>query len=212
MKENYDLEQFDLNQQNQKSIKIDSTQNLDESNQYIIVIHFSLSKSFSFSIPTSWDSKKLISFIILTFKSELRHKIPAFICKGNLKLPFNETSLKDYLDTSKVNHIMIALEDKESIQNQIQQENKGNKDKQILNKDKKENDLEYKNILKAIFSLSNNEIFKSDEFADMEKNALDDYNKIFKENTFNNFPIMSPAYNKRREQIKYDSQTERLAH
>ena len=42
MKENYDLEQFDLNQQNQKSIKIDSTQNLDESNQYIIVIHFSL--------------------------------------------------------------------------------------------------------------------------------------------------------------------------
>ena len=211
MKENYDLEQFDLNQQNQKSIKIDSTQNLDESNQYIIVIHFSLSKSFSFSIPTSWDSKKLISFIILTFKSELRHKIPAFICKGNLKLPFNETSLKDYLDTSKVNHIMIALEDKESIQNQIQQENKGNKDKQILNKDKKENDLEYKNILKAIFSLSNNEIFKSDEFADMEKNALDDYNKIFKENTFNNFPIMSPAYNKRREQIKYDSQTERLA-
>ena len=211
MKENYDLEQFDLNQQNQKSIKIDSTQNLDESNQYIIVIHFSLSKSFSFSIPTSWDSKKLISFIILTFKSELRHKIPAFICKGNLKLPFNETSLKDYLDISKVNHIMIALEDKESIQNQIQQENKGNKDKQILNKDKKENDLEYKNILKAIFSLSNNEIFKSDEFADMEKNALDDYNKIFKENTFNNFPIMSPAYNKRREQIKYDSQTERLA-
>ena len=214
MKENYDLEQFDLNQQNQKSIKIDSTQNLDESNQYIIVIHFSLSKSFSFSIPTSWDSKKLISFIILTFKSELRHKIPAFICKGNLKLPFNETSLKDYLDTSKVNHIMIALEDKESIQNQIQQENKENKenkDKPILNKDKKENDLEYKNILKAIFSLSNNEIFKSDEFADMEKNALDDYNKIFKENTFNNFPIMSPAYNKRREQIKYDSQTERLA-
>ena len=97
---------------------------------------------------------------------------------------------------------MIALQDKESIQNQIQQENKGNKDKPILNKDKKENDLEYKNILKAIFSLSNNEIFKSDEFSDMEKNALDDYNKIFKENTFNNFPIMSPAYNKRREQIK----------
>ena len=213
MKENYDFEQFDFNQQNQKtSIKIDSTQNLDESNQYIIVVHFSLSKSFSFSIPTSWDSKKLISFIVLTFKSELKHKIPAFICKGKLKLPFNETSLKDYLDTSKVNHIMIALEDKENIQNPIQQDNQDkDKDKTILTKEKKENDLEYKNILKVIFALSNNEIFKSDEFADMEKDALDDYNKIFKENSFNNFPIMSPAYNKRREQIKYDSQTERLA-
>jgi hypothetical protein len=125
MKENYDLEQFDFNQSQQKTtIKIDTNQNLDESNQFIIVIHFSPSKSFSFTIPNTWVSKKLISFIILTFKSEIRHKIPTFICKGKIKLPYNDTPLKDILDSSKVNHIMIALQDKEMFKALLQQENK----------------------------------------------------------------------------------------
>ena len=211
MKENYDLEQFDFNQSQPKTtIKIETSQNLDESNQFIIVIHFSPSKSFSFTIPNTWDSKKLISFIILTFKSELRHKIPTFISKGTIKLPFNDTPLKDILDSSKVNHIMIALQDKEMFKALLQQENKEVKQNKE-NKENKENDTEHKKILKAIFSLSNNEIFKSDEFCDMENNTLDDYNKIFKENALINFPIMSPAYNKRREQIKYESQAEKLA-
>ena len=196
MKENFDIDQYDLNQPQQKP----AFQNISESNQFTIVIHFSPTKSFSFTIPDTWDCRKLISFISLTFKSELRHKIPSFIFNG-MKLPFNETPLKEYLNSSKINHILITLQDRETMKSQIIDESTENK----------ENNHEHKNKLKNIYSLSNNEIFKSEEFNNMEKSAIDDYNKIFKESTFNNFPIMSPAYNKRREQIKYDSQTERLA-
>ena len=45
----------------------------------------------------------------------------------------------------------------------------------------------------------------------MERDIINDYNKIFKEDSLINFPLMSPAYNQRRQQIKYDSQTEKLA-
>ena len=109
--------------------------------------------------------------------------------------PFSESLLKNYFDPLKLNHIIVTLKDKE--------------------KEKMENeqspDQNNKNILDTIFSKSNKEVFKTQEFCDMEKYVMEDYNNIFKEDSFNNFPLMSPAYNKRREQIKYDPQTEKFA-
>ena len=40
---------------------------------------------------------------------------------------------------------------------------------------------------------------------------LDDYIKIFQNNTINTFPLMNPAYNHRREQIKINSALEKIA-
>ena len=207
MKENYDLDQFDYIQtsnpfQQKSKQNISPIQNIQETNQFTIVLHFSSTKAFSFVIPNTWTTKKLLSFILTTFKSEIRNLIPVIIYKGNLMQTFSETVLKDYLEPFKLNHIIITLKDKEK--NNSQEENKENKDNNVDNNNKK-------NILDNIYSKSNKEVFKTEEFCDMEKYVMNDYTKIFKEDSLINFPLMSPAYNSRREQMKYDSQTEKLA-
>ena len=209
MKENYDLDQIDYIQTNnpfQSKTKqnISSIQNIQETNQITILLHFSSTKAFSFVIPNTWTTKKLISFILTTFKSEIRNSIPVIFYKGNLMQTFSETVLKDYLDPVKLNHIIITLKEKDK--NISKEENKENKDNNIDN-----NNNNKKNILDNIYSKSNKEVFKTEEFCDMEKYVMNDYTKIFKEDSLMNFPLMSPAYNSRREQIKYDSQTERLS-
>ena len=200
MKESYNDDQMDFLQYNQpfQKSKPDNNINnpdLNKSSDFTILLHFPQSKSFSFKIPNTWTTKKLISFILSTFKSEFNNSIPTFIHKGNMLQPFSESLLKNYFDPLKLNHIIVTLKDKE--------------------KEKMENgqspDQNNKNILETIFSKSNKEVFKTQEFCDMEKYVMEDYNNIFKEDSFNNFPLMSPAYNKRREQIKYDPQTEKFA-
>ena len=106
----------------------------------------------------------------------------------------DETLLKEYFDPSKINHIIVSLKIKEINSPKEETSNKINK-----------------NILDNIYSKSNKEVFKTDEFCELEKYVMEDYNKIFKEDSLNNFPLMSPAYNQRREQIKIDPQTEKFA-
>ena len=71
-------------------ITIQSSNTLSE---FTILLRFSKSKSFSFKIPNSWTTKKLISFILQTFKSEILNSIPNFIYKGNIMQPFDESLL-----------------------------------------------------------------------------------------------------------------------
>jgi len=198
MKESYNDDQPDFIQYNspfQKSkinqITIQSSNTLSE---FTILLRFSKSKSFSFQIPNSWTTKKLISFILQTFKSEILNSIPNFIYKGNIMQPFDESLLKEYFDPSKINHIIVSLKIKEKNSPKEETSNRINK-----------------NILENIYSKSNKEVFKTDEFCELEKYVMEDYNRIFKENSLNNFPLMSPAYNQRREQIKFDPQTEKFA-
>ena len=208
MKENYDYDQLDLDQNNQsiqpnqksKSV-LDNNQNLQESSQiseFTVLIHFSITKTFSFTIPNTWTTKKLLSFIILTFKSEFKNSIPIFLYNGNILQPFSETELKEYFNPYKINNIIITLKEKEK--NAQKEENNNNT-----------NTNNNKNILDILSSKSNKEVFKTEEFCYMERDIINDYNKIFKEDSLINFPLMSPAYNQRRQQIKYDSQTEKLA-
>ena len=196
MKESTNEEPIDFSQFNQfkQKSKQDNIEIQDPNQIYqiIIVIHFSSSKTFSFKVPHIWTTKKLLSFISLTFKSELKNSIPIFLYQGNIMQSSSEIELKEYLNLTKANHIIITLKQKDL--NSSKEDQKNNK-----------------NILDNIYSKSNKEVFKTDEFCDMERNIMTDYSKIFKEESFNNFPLMSPAYNKRREQIKYDPQTERLA-
>ena len=198
MKEYNNDDQMDFIQYNQPFQKSKSDNiNYQETNQvseFAVLLHFSSSKSFSFKIPNSWNTKKLISFISLTFKSEFRNSIPTFIYKGNALQNFSESLLKEYFEPLKLNHIIITLKDKEKNNSKEESSNKNNK-----------------NILDTLFSKSNKEVFKTEEFCDMEKYVMNDYQKIFKEDSLNNFPLMSPAYNQRREQIKYDPQTEKFA-
>ena len=197
MKESYNDEQMDFIQYNQpfQKSKLDNINNQEsyKTSEFTVLLHFSSTKSFSFKIPNTWTTKKLISFILSTFKSEFKNSIPTFIHKGNMLQPFSESLLKNYFDPLKLNHLIVTLKDKEKITND-ESPSKNNK-----------------NILDTIFSKSNKEVFKTQEFCDMEKEIIEDYNNIFKEDSFNNFPLMSPAYNKRREQIKYDPQTEKFA-
>ena len=199
MKESNNDDQMDFTKYNQpfQKINIDNTntQNTNQiTSEFAVLFRFSSSKSFSFKIPNSWTTKKLISFISLTFKSEFKNSIPTFIYKGNIMSPFSESLLKEYFEPLKLNQIIVTLKDKSKNSSKEETSNKTNK-----------------NILDTIFSKSNKEVFKTEEFCDMEKYIMNDYHKIFKEDSLNNFPLMSPAYNQRREQIKYDPQTEKFA-
>ena len=154
---------------------------------FTIVIRFPNKKSFSFDIPQIWNTKKLISFIKSTFNSEFSKSNPSFIFKGNPLSPISETPLKEILNSNKINNILIILKNK----NQNENSNENNEN--------------------TLYLKTNKEVFKSDEFSKMEKNAINDYFKIFKKNSLNNFPLMSPAYNHRREQLTTNSQLEKLA-
>ena len=79
----------------------------------------------------------------------------------------SEIELKEYLNLTKANHIIITLKQKDL--NSSKEDQKNNK-----------------NILDNIYSKSNKEVFKTDEFCDMERNIMTDYSKIFKEESFNN--------------------------
>ena len=196
MKESYNEDPIYFPQYNQtkQKIRLDNIESNENNqiSQIAVVLHFTSSKSFSLKVPISWTIRKLISFVTLTFKSELKNSIPIFLFKGNIMQPSNEAALKDFLNPQQVNHIIITPKQKEI--NNIEEEPKNNN-----------------NVIDNIYSKSNKEVFKTDEFCEMEKYMLTDYTKIFKEESFNTFPLMSPAYNQRREQIKYDTQTERLA-
>ena len=76
-------------------------------------IIFFIAKTFSFTIPNTWTTKKLLSFIILTFKSEFKNSIPIFLYNGNILQPFSETELKEYFNPYKINNIIITLKEKE---------------------------------------------------------------------------------------------------
>ena len=169
MKENYDYDQLDLDQNNQ-SIQpnqksksgLDNNQNLQESSQiseFTVLIHFSITKTFSFTIPNTWTTKKLLSFIILTFKSEFKNSIPIFLYNGNILQPFSETELKEYFNPYKINNIIITLKEKEK--NAQKEENNNNT-----------NTNNNKNILDILSSKSNKEVFKTEEFCYMEKNFV----------------------------------------
>ena len=168
----------------QKSSKIKI--NPDKGSIFTIVIRLPSHKAFSFEVPQAWTTKKLISFIKSTFKQEFKNLNPIFIYHGNTLSPISESPLKDYFQPDKINIIIISLK-------KLNHENKDENAK---------NDLLFK---------QNKEIFKSEEFIEMEKNVLDDYIKIFKNNSINNFPFMNPAYNHRREQITSNSTLDRLA-
>ena len=142
-------------------------------------------------MPQIWNTKKLISFIQSTFKPEFKKNSPIFIFHGNNLSPFSETPLKDILQTDKINHVIITLK------NQIQ-DNLNENTQNVSNKNN-------------LFLKSNKEVFKSDEFCKMEKYAIDDYFKIFKNEAKNNFPLMNPSYNNRREQITSNSTLDKLA-
>lgn len=90
-----------------------------------------------------------------TFKSEFNNSKLVFILKGNSLSPQSETPLKEILNSDKINYMTISL--KSNIE-----ENQNNHDL---------NNLSLK---------TNKEVFNSEEFMEMEKNAIDDYIKIFK--------------------------------
>jgi len=159
---------------------------LETNSNFTMIIHIQNKKSFSIEIPKIWNTKKLLSFIMYIFKSEFKNSKPVFILKGDSLSPQSETPLKEILNPEKINHMTISL--KPNIQ-----ENQNNHDI---------NNLSLK---------TNKEVFNSDEFMEMEKNAIDDYIKIFKKNSVNTFPLMNPAYNHRREQISINSELEKLA-
>jgi hypothetical protein len=179
---NYSSSNFakDNVQSSNKDIKLESDSN------FMMVIRFPNKKSFSLEIPKIWNTKKLLSFIMYTFKSEFNNSKLVFILKGNSLSPQSETPLKEILNSDKINYMTISL--KSNIQ-----ENQNNHEI---------NNLSLK---------TNKEVFNSDEFMEMEKSAIDDYIKIFKKNSVNTFPLMNPAYNHRREQISINSELEKLA-
>ena len=165
---------------NKKVIKI------EKESIFTIVVHFPNHRAFSFKVPQNWNTKKLLSFINSTFKSEFKKSNPIFIFHGNTLSPLSESPLKEYIQPGKIHHIIITLK-------------KGFQENQEENN---QNNINFK---------SNKDVFKTDEFCEMEKNAIDDYIKIFQNNTLNTFPLMNPAYNHRREQMKINSTLERFA-
>ena len=198
MKECYDEEPIDNIQINNIKKSNNKNNNLlekKENSHFIINIHFPPNKSFSFKVPDSWSIKKLISFISSTFKTEFSNSIPMFLFKGNLLQQNNEASLKDYFNYDKLNNIIVTFKDKTKSDN--------NNNNEMKNPGS--------NIFDNLYSKTNKEVYKTDEFNEIEKNTLKDYINIFKEDSLINFPLMNPAYNRRREQIKTDSSTERLA-
>ena len=168
------------NQKDQKEYFNLNKKNIDSDSLFTIVIHFPNKRTFSFEVPQIWTTKKLISFIKSTFNPEFKKSTSNFIYHGNLLSPFSESPLKDYFKLDKINHIVITLKN-------INQEN---------NNENIQNNLNLK---------TNTEVFKSDEFIKLENSYMDDYFKIFKNNAINNFPIMNPSCNHRRQQIKNNS-------
>ena len=180
------LEFSNINSQKQYFNSNKKNINSDIDSLFTVVIHFPNKRTFSFDVPQMWNTKKLLSFINSTFKPEFQKSSGNFIFHGNLLSPFSESPLKDYLKSDKINHIIITLK-------KLSQEN--------INENNQNNNFELK---------TNTEVFKSDEFIKMESNYMDDYFKIFKNNSLNNFPLMNPAYNHRREQLKKNSILEKL--
>ena len=183
MKENNE-EEIDLTKKDNLNVK---SQNLNQEKDsiFMVVIHLPNKKAFSLEVPQSWSTKKLLNFINLTFKLEFKKMFPIFVFHGNSLSLSSESPLTDYFHKEKVNHIIITLK-------------KGYQDNNS-------------NVLNNLNLKTNKEVFKSEEFSNIEKLAINDYFKIFKNNAFNNFPLMNPAYNHRREQIKQSSVLERLA-
>ena len=180
-------EQIDFSEINtQKESLLFSKKKINSNSEslFTIVIHIPNHKVYSFEVPQNWTTKKLIYFIKSTFKLEFTKSTPIFIFHGNSLSETIEFSLKEIFQSNKINHIII-------IKKQIQE-----------NKENNINDF---------ISKSNKEVYKSEEFCKMEKNVIDDYIKIFKNNSINNFPFMNPAYNHRRKQIPMNSTLERLA-
>ena len=179
------LEFSNFNNQKQYLNSNKKNRNSDSDSLFTIVIHFPNKRTFSFDVPQMWNTKKLLSFINSTFKPEFHKSSASFIYHGNLLSPFSESPLKDYLKSDKINHIIITL--KKLSQENINENNQNN------------------------FELKTNiEVFKSDDFIKMEANYMDDYFKIFKNNSLNNFPLMNPAYNHRREHLKKNAILEKL--
>ena len=179
-----DFSPFNIQNDNSKSTKKQIKSNPED--LFTIVIHFPSHKSYSFEVPQNWTTKKLLSFIKSTFKREFNKFSPFYIYHGKSLSTASESLLKEYLSSDKINHVIITLK----------------KFSKEIRNDENQNNL----ILKT-----NKDVFKSEEFLEMEKNAFDDYLKIFKNNSINNFPFMNPAYNHRREQIKINSTLEKLA-
>ena len=184
-KEPMDFQGYNYQKDNLNSIKKIISLDTDSST-FIVVIHFPNHKTYSFEVPQVWTTKKLLSFISSTFKPEFKKSIPTFLFHGNNLSTFGDSPLKENFQSEKVNHVIIALKN-------ISQDN--------IN----ENDMN------NLFLKTNKEVFKSEEFCKMEKEAIDDYFKIFKNNSMNNFPLMNPAYNNRREQISNNSTLDKLA-
>ena len=192
MKETYDEDPIENLQINpipktspQKNIIIEQKQKT----HFIINIHFPPNKSFSFKVPNTWTMKKLISFILSTFKQEFTKSLPMFLFKGNLLQQNSETLLKDIFNYDKLNNIITTFKER----------------------NKSENDQNKSNILDNIFKKANKEVYKTNEFCEIEKHTIQDYINLFKEDSFVNFPLMNPAYNQRREQLKSEFSNERLA-
>ena len=175
---------FSNQNKNQKSSKIKI--NPDNDSIFTVVIRLPYHKSFSFEVPQTWTTRKLLSFIKSTFKVEFKKSTPFFVFHGHSLSSTSESPLKDYFQPDKINVVIVTLK-------KFNQEN---------------ND---ENAQNNFFLKTNKEVFKSDEFCEMEKNVIDDYFKIFKNNSINNFPFMNPAYNHRREQIISNSSLDRLA-
>ena len=179
-------EQINISEQKENISSTKKNQKTEPESIFIVVIHLPNHKSFSFEVPQTWNTKKLLTFITTTFKTEFKKSSPVFIFHGNTLSSFSESPLKDYFQVGKINHIVITLK-------KISQENP---------EENNQNNINLK---------TNKDVFKTDEFCEMEKNAIDDYIKIFQNNTINTFPLMNPAYNHRREQIKINSALEKIA-
>ena len=184
MDDQMEFSPFNIQNANSKSTKKKITSNVDS--LFTVVIHFPSHKSYSFEAPQNWTTKKLISFVKSTFNKEFNKCSPMYIYHGKSLSPTSESLLKEYFQSDKINHVIITLK-------RVSQE---------IRNDENQNNLIFK---------TNKDIFKSEEFIEMEKSVFDDYLKIFKNNSINNFPFMNPAYNHRREQIKINSTLEKLA-
>ena len=158
MKEIYDEDPIDNLQINNPQVTINQKDNIiieqKQNTHFIINIHFPPNKSFSFKVPNTWTIKKLISFILSTFKQEFSNSIPMFLFKGNLLQQNNESSLKDYFEYNKLNNIITTFKDKNKTENDIN------------------NNTNKINILENIYSKTDKEVYKTEEFCEIEKHTI----------------------------------------
>ena len=108
---------------------------------------FQIIELFLLKFHKTGTQKKLLSFINSTFKSEFKKSNPIFIFHGNTLSPLSESPLKEYIQPGKINHIIITLK-------------KGFQENQEENN---QNNINFK---------SNKDVFKTDEFCEMEKKSL----------------------------------------